>query len=79
MLAFGLGAGLPLALLGLLSREALMRSRSRLMGAGGAMKIAMGAGLFFFGLLVATGFDKSVEAWFVSLSPDWLTQLTTRF
>lgn len=79
MLAFGLGAGLPLALLGLLSREALMRSRGRLMGAGGAVKMAMGAGLLAFGLLVVTGLDKSVEAWLVEASPEWLTNLTTRY
>lgn len=79
MLAFGVGAGAPLALLGLLSREALMRSRAKLMGAGGALKAAMGAGLVLFGVLVVTGLDKKVEAALVDLSPEWLTQLTTRF
>jgi len=36
MLAFGVGAALPLLLLGILSREALMRWRSRLMEGGSA-------------------------------------------
>ncbi len=79
MLAFGLGAGLPLALLGMLSRAALMRWRDRMMGAGKGLKAALGAGLVAFGLLVLTGLDKRVEAAVVEASPAWLTQLTTRF
>jgi len=42
MLMFGLGAALPLMLLGLLSRETLLRWRERLYAAGRTGKIAMG-------------------------------------
>ena len=31
------------------------------------------------GLLVATNFDKRLETILVDASPDWLTELTTRF
>ena len=79
MLAFGVGAALPLLLLGILSREALMRWRSRLMEGGNAGKTALGLILVAVGLLVATGLDKRLEAILVEASPDWLTQLTTRF
>jgi cytochrome c biogenesis protein CcdA len=79
MLAFGIGAALPLLLLGTLSREALMRWRSRLMEGGKAGKTALGLILVAVGLLVATGLDKRLEAILVEASPDWLTQLTTRF
>jgi cytochrome c biogenesis protein CcdA len=79
MLAFGIGAALPLLLLGTLSREALMRWRSRLMEGGTAGKTALGLILVAVGLLVATGLDKRLEAILVEASPDWLTQLTTRF
>ena len=79
MLAFGIGAALPLLLLGILSREALMRWRSRLMEGGKAGKTALGLILVAVGLLVATGLDKRLEAILVEASPDWLTQLTTRF
>jgi cytochrome c biogenesis protein CcdA len=79
MLAFGVGAALPLLLLGILSREALMRWRSRLMEGGKAGKTALGLILVAVGLLVATGLDKRLEATLVEASPDWLTQLTTRF
>jgi cytochrome c biogenesis protein CcdA len=79
MLAFGVGAALPLLLLGILSREALMRWRSRLMGGGKAGKTALGLILVAVGLLVATGLDKRLEAILVEASPDWLTKLTTQF
>ncbi|MBK9081963.1 MAG: cytochrome c biogenesis protein CcdA [Rhizobiales bacterium] len=79
MIAFGLGAGLPLALLGLASRAALTRWRDRMMGAGKGLKAALGAGLAVFGLLVLTGLDKRVEAALVEASPAWITELTTRF
>ena len=34
---------------------------------------------FAIGVLVLTGLDKSVEAALVEASPQWLTELTTRF
>ena len=79
MLAFGVGAGLPLLLLGMLSREMLMRWRERLMRGGKALKIAMGVLLILVGLSSLTKFDKSAEAWLVKATPDWITDLTTRF
>lgn len=79
MLVFGIGAGLPLAILGTLSREALMRWRNRMLAAGSRGKMIFGAILLAAGLLVLTGLDKRVEAALVEASPAWLTELTTRF
>ncbi len=79
MLAFGLGAGVPLVILGLLSREAMMRWRGRLMGAGSGLKMALGGLLAGVGMMILTGLDKRLEAILVDLSPEWLTALTTRF
>ena len=79
MLVFGIGAGLPLAILGTLSREALMRWRNRMLSAGSRGKMIFGALLLAAGLLVLTGLDKRVEAALVDMSPDWLTELTTRY
>ncbi len=79
MLAFGLGAALPLMLLGLLSREAMMRWRGRLMEAGKGGKMLLGVLLVTIGLIVATGLDKRLEAALVDASPQWLTELTTRY
>ena len=79
MAVFGLGAALPLLLLGLLSREALTRWRDRMRAASGPAKQLFGAALVAAGLSILTGIDKRVEAALVDASPDWLTQMTTRF
>ncbi len=79
MLVFGIGAGLPLLLLGLLSREAMTRWRSRLLSAGQVTKVGLGIVFVAIGVLVLTGLDKSLEAGLVAVSPQWLTDLTTRF
>jgi cytochrome c-type biogenesis protein len=79
MFVFGLGAGLPLLALGLLSREAMMRWRHRLAAAGHGLKAGFGAILVGIGALVITGLDKAVETALVEASPQWLTDLTTRF
>ena len=79
MLAFGIGAGLPMILLGLLSRQVLVRARDGMFAAGKAFKQALGLLLVVLGLLILTGTDKRVEAALVAASPAWLTTLTTRF
>jgi cytochrome c biogenesis protein CcdA len=79
MLAFGIGAALPLMLLGFLSREAMMRWRGRMMETGKVGKTLLGLLLVAVGLLVATNLDKRLETVLVDASPAWLTNLTTRF
>lgn len=79
MLAFGIGAALPLLGLGWLSRETMARWRGRLLAAGGGMKSALGLFLLVAGMFVVTGADKALEAFLVEVSPEWLTNLTTRF
>ena len=79
MLAFGLGAALPLAALGALSRDALLRWRARLAAGGAGARAAFAILLISIGLLVLTGLDKRIETIVVDHSPQWLTDLTTRF
>ena len=79
MVAFGLGAAVPLAVVGSLSREALMRWRARMLGVGQGGKYVLGGGALAVGLLILTGADHGVEAFLVGLSPAWLTDLTTQF
>jgi len=79
MLVFGIGAALPLMLLGFVSREAMLRWRGRLAEAGKGGKMLLGALLVAVGLLIATGADKKLETYLVDASPDWLTNLTTRY
>ncbi len=79
MLAFGLGAALPLLLLGLASREALLGWRGRMRTAGSHLRRLLGAALVAVALLILTGLDKRAEAFLVEASPAWLTTLTTTF
>ena len=79
MTAFGIGAALPLLLLGLLSREALLRWRGRLLEAGRGGKMLLGVVLLAIGILIVSGLDKRLEAALVEASPAWLTELTTRY
>ena len=79
MLAFGLGAATPLLLVSSLSRSALLRWRGRMAQAGNAGKVLLGAGAVTVSVLILTGLDHSLETVLVNASPDWLTDLTTRF
>jgi cytochrome c-type biogenesis protein len=79
MIAFGIGAAAPLVVLGMLSREALMHWRDRLMKAGKGGKAALGILLLAFGVLILSGLDRKLETALVNASPAWLTQLTTRY
>ena len=79
MAAFGIGAAMPLLLLGMASRESLLRWRNRLMTAGSTGKIGLGAVLVVIGFGILTGLDKRLETVLVDASPAWLTDLTTRF
>jgi cytochrome c-type biogenesis protein len=77
MALFGLGAGLPLVVLGLVSRQAMSRIRGRLLAVGQYGKQALGGIMLVLGLAIITGGDKVLEAWVVRESPDWLIALTT--
>jgi cytochrome c-type biogenesis protein len=79
MAVFGVGAALPLILLGMLSRATLMRVRSRLMSAGKLGKALLGAAFIVIGVAIVSGADKKIEAVLVDVSPQWLTELTTSF
>ncbi len=79
MLLFGVGAALPLLALGLLSREAMLRFRNRMMGASHGLKVILGAVLALVGLAILSGYDKRIETVLVDNSPAWLTRLTTTY
>jgi len=79
MLIFGIGAAAPLVVLGSVSRAGMLKIRGRLLRTGQWGKQLFGLVMLILGVLIATGIDKSVEAWILDRSPDWLTRLTTRF
>jgi cytochrome c-type biogenesis protein len=79
IVVFGVGAALPLVVLGLLSRASLMRLRTNLMSAGKLGKGLLGAAFIVIGVAIVSGADKRLEAVLVEASPQWLTDLTTSF
>jgi len=79
MAFFGIGAGLPLIILGLLSRQAMQKLRNKLFTAGKIGKQLLGSLMIIIAFMILTGFDKQLESVLVEASPDWLNNLTTRF
>jgi cytochrome c biogenesis protein CcdA len=79
MLAFGLGAAMPLVALGLVSRQAVARWRDRMIAGGKGAKMALGLLLIALGIMIVSDFDRLLETALVAWSPQWLTDLTTRF
>lgn len=79
MLVFGLGAAAPLLAVGTLSREAMSGARDRLLPAGRTLKAALGLAFVLIGTATVTGIDRQIETALVESSPQWLTDLTTRF
>jgi cytochrome c-type biogenesis protein len=78
MLAFGFGAALPLVLVGLLSRQTLVRWQARLIAGGAGAKATFALVLVAVGALVLSGLDKRIETGLVDISPQWLTDITKR-
>lgn len=76
MLLFGLGAALPLVILGSLSREAVTRVRGRLLAVGHHGKTVLGLLFLGLGALVLSGADKVAEAWLLERMPKWLMAMT---
>jgi len=79
MLVFAVGAALPLLLLGLVSREALIRWRGRMLATGTTGKLVLGLVVVATGALILTGYDKLVEAALLRFTPEWLSTIGTGF
>ncbi|MGE0294261.1 MAG: cytochrome c biogenesis CcdA family protein [Hyphomonadaceae bacterium] len=79
MVAFGIGAAIPLLIVGSLSRQALGRWRGSLMGVGKVGKLVLGLGALAVAAMILTGFDRTLETALVAASPSWLVDLTTRY
>lgn len=78
MLAFGIGTSLPLLALALMSREALLRWRGRMLGASSGIKMVLGALLVVAGVMTLSGFDRTIQIGLERALPDWLVAITTR-
>lgn len=79
MSMFGIGAALPLVVIGRLSRSAMSRNRERMMRLVPVGKVLLGGMLIVFAGLGLSGWDRVLETFLVEHSPDWLIDLTTSF
>ena len=79
MAAFGCGIASVLLILAYATRTMLLRWRGAMMDAGHRGKRILGAILLLVGLIILSSADRLIEGVLVSLSPDWLNDLTTRF
>jgi cytochrome c-type biogenesis protein len=79
MALFGIGAGVPLILLGLLSRQAMMRFRDHLLLAGQTGKKILGALLLVVGFMIIFGWDKQLESLALDALPQWLINLSVKY
>lgn len=77
MAVFGLGAALPLAMLGALARTSLPSGRQRLDAIGRMARPLAGVLFVLMGALVLSGLDRALETALLAASPIWLTALTT--
>jgi cytochrome c-type biogenesis protein len=79
MVLFSFGAALPIVILGYISRSTVISVRGRLLQAGRAGTVALASAMLLIAIATITGSDRQGEAWLVNHSPEWLTNLTTRF
>ncbi|KPP92921.1 cytochrome c biogenesis CcdA family protein [Erythrobacter sp. HL-111] len=79
MSVFGIGAAIPLLLIGTVLRPRMAAMLKGLGAAGRAGKVLLGSGMIVAGAFVLTGLDKRFETLLVETSPAWLIDLTTRF
>jgi cytochrome c-type biogenesis protein len=49
------------------------------LSAGRSLKAALGVAFVLIGAAIVTGADKQIETALVEASPQWLTDLTTRY
>jgi cytochrome c-type biogenesis protein len=79
MATFSIAAVIPLTAAGLASRAAFGHQRERMARVGQIGRHVVGWSLLLIGALIVGGWDKQLEAWLLSMAPEWLLALTTRF
>jgi cytochrome c-type biogenesis protein len=76
---YSFGSAVPLIALGLISREAMMRARHRLLSTGTTGKTVLGGILIVSGWLILFDLDHALEAWFVRVAPSLLLDPSGRY
>ncbi len=77
--AYALGAASVLVLLAYGSQAVIRQRRDAMLAASTRLKPVMGALLVAAAVLILSGLDKRVEAAIVSITPEWLSAVTTGF
>jgi len=75
MFSFAVGTAAPLLIVGLFSRELLLRWRGRMMVTGQIGKTVLGVFAAASGILILTNYDRWVEAAMLELMPSWMSSL----
>lgn len=79
MVLFGIGAAVPLIVVGSVSQQTLLHYKTRLSMTGKSGKLILGGLLIAVGVLILSGLDKNFEAWVLNHSPEWLIRLSISF
>lgn len=79
MAFFAAGVASVLIAISTVAKSTMAKVRGKLLKAGGQGKYILGGLLATVGIFIATGTDRIVEGLVVQASPEWLTELTTRF
>ncbi len=79
MTVFGLGAAVPLLIVGAVGRQASVSLRAGMLRFGQIGKVVLGVLLIVTGLAVVSGLDRTLETALTAASPEWLTTLTTTY
>ena len=79
MAVFGMGAAVPMLLIGSLSRVVLQQMRGPLTAVGRGGKRLLWLVLVVLGAVILCHADRRLEAWLLDHSPAWLMALTTRY
>ena len=79
MLLFGLGAALPMLLIGLASRATLAKWRGRIHANSKIGKRVFGVILVSYAVLTLTGLDRTLQTALVNSTPEWLSNLSTYY
>ena len=79
MLAFAIGAALPLTLIGTITSKAFANRRRAMTIVGARGRVILGAVLAIVAILILTNMDRRIEGALTAASPDWLLAFTTRY
>lgn len=79
MIVFSISAVIPLIIIGLISRKGFKKNRERIGNIGNIGRKIMGITLTLIAILVLSGYDKALESILTDISPEWLTDITTKF